>query len=224
MEVELSTGILADLHPTMSAGRGVVLVTDLEGRRPLFDRLAATISQSYRWNVIVVDPFARLEAEGDAEGPRDELVGKLVDNDVVADLVEAANRLEVEPVAVIGFSLGGMYAFKAAASVRFDRVVSFYGMPRLPGRWRGPEQWEPVSLLKHVDDRSNILTVVGTDDMFISAADVQDLIDMGVQVVRYRGARHGFVHDPGAPEHRPRDAADSWTHAVSHLAVGKSPD
>ncbi len=223
MEVELSTGILADLYPTMSAGRGVVLVTDLEGRRPLFDRLAATISQSYRWNVIVVDPFARLEAEGEDDGARDELVNRLTDNDVVADLVEAANRLEVEPVAVVGFSLGGMYALKAAASVRFDRIVSFYGMPRLPSRWRGPEQREPISLLEHVEDRSNILAVVGTDDMYISGADVQDLIDMGVQVVRYSGARHSFVHDPGAPEHRPRDAADSWTHVVKHLATQR-PD
>ncbi len=206
----------------MSAARGVVLVTDLGGRRPLFDRLAATISQSYRWNVIVVDPFARLEADGDLAGERDEMVDRLSDDDIVADLVEAADRLEVEPVAVIGFSLGGMYAFKAAASVRFDRVVSYYGMPRLPSRWRGPNQREPVGLLQHVDDRSNILTVVGTDDMFISGADVQDLIDMGVQVVRYRGARHDFVHDPAAPEHRPRDAADSWTHVVKHLAVRRS--
>lgn len=218
MEVELSTGILADLHPAMSAARGVVLITDLQGRRPLFDRLAATLSHSHRWNVIVVDPFARLEAEGEVLSDRDGSVGQLSDDDIVADLVEAANRLEVEPVAVIGFSLGGMYAYKAAASVRFDRVVSFYGMPRLPARWRGPAQWEPISLLKHVDDRANILAVVGTDDIYVSGADVQDLIEMGVQVQRYRGARHNFVHDPAAPEHRPRDAADAWKQAVAHLA------
>lgn len=217
MEVELSTGVLADLHPAMAASRGVVLITDIQGRRPLFDRLAATLSQNHRWNVIVVDPFARLEADGVSIEDRDDAVGQLQDDDIVTDLVEAANRLEAEPVAVMGFSLGGMYAYKAAASVRFDRVVSFYGMPRLPARWRGPGQWEPLSLLGHVEDCSNILALVGTDDIFVSRADVEDLVASGVQVQRYRGARHNFVHDPSAAEHRPRDAADAWKQAVAHV-------
>jgi carboxymethylenebutenolidase len=36
-------------------------------------------------------------------------------------------------------------------------------------------------------------------------------------VLRYEGAEHGFVHDPGRPTHRPDDAADAWDKALAFL-------
>ncbi len=218
MEIELSSGALADLHATIGARRGVVLAPDLAGRRRLFDDLASSLAVTQNWNVIVVDAIGSDDLRQGTIEERDQAVSGLDDDDVVADLVDAANRLEVDPVALIGFSLGGMYAYKAAASLRFDRIVSFYGMIRLPSSWRGPNQREPLDLLGHVEDRSSILAVVGTDDQFTPAADVDELISLGVKVARYPGARHDFVHDPDLPVHRPRDSADAWSQVFEHLA------
>ncbi len=217
VEIELVSGTPADLHPTIGAKRGVVIVPDLLGRRPLFDQLAASLSITHNWNTIVVDLYRDHTFETDSVDERHQAIAELDDDDVVADLVDAANRLEVEPVALIGFDLGGTYAYKAAASLRFDRLVSFYGMVRLPSQWRGPYQREPLELIPHVEDRTSILAVVGTEDLFVSSADVDELIDLKVKVARYPGAKHGFVHDSSAPEHRTKDAADAWSQVLEHL-------
>jgi dienelactone hydrolase len=219
VEIELSSGSPADLHPIIGAKRGVVLVPDLLGRRPLFDELAASLATNHQWHVIVVDPYREHEFETDSIDERSAVVQKLDDDEVVADLVDAADRLEVEPVAVMGFDLGGTYALKAAAALRFDRLVSFYGLVRLPARWRGPNQREPLDLLAHVEDPSTILAVVGTDDVYLPSADVDELVSRGVRVARFPGAKHGFVHDPSAPNHRPKDAAEAWSQVIEHLDV-----
>ena len=41
--------------------------------------------------------------------------------------------------------------------------------------------------------------------------------ELRAEVVRYEGAEHGFVHDPGRPAHRPDDAADAWRRAIAFL-------
>ena len=51
------------------------------------------------------------------------------------------------------------------------------------------------------------------------SADVEELIANGVRVSRFPGARHGFVHDAAAPEHRSKDAADAWSQVLDHLKV-----
>ena len=219
MEIELSSGTLADLHPTVGAKRGLVIAPDLMGRRPLFDDLASRLAVAQSWNVIVVEPFRGRTFTTDTTDERHAVVGELDDDDVVGDLVDAANRLEVEPVALVGFCMGGMYAFKAAASHRFDRLVSFYGMIRVPERWQGPGQREPLQLLQHTEDPDAILAIIGTEDHYTPPADVEELIASGVQVVQYEGAGHGFVHDPSRPNHRPAEAADAWARFHAHLAV-----
>lgn len=217
MEIELTSGTPADLHATVGAKRGVVIVPDLMGRRSLFDGMASSISTAQTWNVIVVEPFREMTFPPDAKDDRHAAVSKLADDDVVGDLVDAANRLEVEPVGMMGFCMGGMYAYKAAASHRFDRLVSFYGMIRLPERWRGPGQREPLQLIQHADDPADILAIVGTEDPYTPPDDVDQLVDTGVEVVRYEGAEHAFVHDPASPRHSPADAADAWARAYAHL-------
>ena len=42
---------------------------------------------------------------------------------------------------------------------------------------------------------------------------------LGVHVVRYEGADHGFVHDPSRPTHRPDDAADAWRRVIGFLSA-----
>lgn len=219
MEIELSSGTPADLYPTVGAKRGLVIAPDIMGRRRLFDDMAARLAAAQSWNVVVVEPFRGRTFTTDTTEERHAVVCELDDDDVVGDLVDAANRLEVEPVALTGFCLGGMYTLKAAASHRFDRLVSFYGMIRLPERWRGPGQREPLQLLEHADDPADILAIIGTEDRYTPPDDVQALLDTGVEVAQYEGAGHGFVHDPSRPGYLPSEASDAWSRFHAHLAV-----
>ncbi len=219
MEIELSSGTPADLHPTVGAKRGLVIAPDLMGRRKLYDDMAARLAVAQNWNVVVVEPFRDRTFTTDTTEERHAVVSELDDDDVVGDLVDAADRLEVEPVALIGFCMGGMYVYKASASLRFDRMVSFYGMIKLPEHWRGPGQREPLQLLRHTENSADVLAIVGTEDHYTPPDHVEELIDVGVQVVQYQGAEHGFVHDPTRPAHRPEDAADAWSRLHAHLAI-----
>lgn len=219
MEIELTSGTPADLHPMAGARRGLVIVPDLMGRRKLFDDMAARFASVQNWNVIVVEPFRGRTFETTTTDERHAVVGELDDDEIVGDLVDAANRLEVEPVALIGFCMGGMYTFKASASHRFDRLVSFYGMIRVPERWHGPGQREPLQLLRHAEDPANVLAIIGTEDPYTPPDDVRDLTELGVEVATYEGAAHGFVHDPSRPAHNAAYAADAWSKMYAHLAV-----
>ena len=217
MEIELSSGAPADLYATVGATRGVVIVPDILGRRQLFSEMAEKMAMTRAWNVIVVEPFRRRAFASLGRDDRNAAMPEISDDDVVGDMVEAANRLEVEPVGCIGFSMGGMYALKASASHRFDRIVSFYGMVRVPDDWKGSAQREPLSLLDHCEDRSSVMAFFGDEDEFIPAEDVDELEKTGVQVVRYFDTGHGFAHDSTRPEHRSVDAADAWSRAYAHL-------
>jgi carboxymethylenebutenolidase len=122
----------------------------------------------------------------------------------------------VSPVAVLGFCMGGMYTLKAAGLGRFDRAVSFYGMIRVPERWHGPDQHEPLDALRR-PGAATVLAIIGERDPWTPAADVAALEATGATIVRYPEAEHGFVHDPARPAHRPRDAADAWTRVTTFL-------
>jgi carboxymethylenebutenolidase len=215
MEVELSSGAVADLYPCVGASRGVVISTDLAGRRPLFDSLATRLALGHGWNVLVVDPFRNPPSQPNLDRPS--AVSGLVDEDVVDDLVVAANRLEVEPVGLLGFGLGGMYALKASASHRFDRIINVGGPVRVPSGWQGSGQREPLQLLEHSADPRQILVLAGQRDPAIAPDDLDTLEQRGVEVVRYADAESDFVLDPDLATHRPNDAADAWTRVTKHL-------
>ncbi len=133
-------------------------------------------------------------------------------------MVAAADATGCEEVGVIGFCMGGAITFKAAATGRFRRAVGFYGMIRLPETWRSPRLAEPIDALSS-PDRCPTMAVVGTVDPYTPEADVADAEAVGVHVVRYEGADHGFVHDPSRPAHRADDAADAWRRALEFLAT-----
>jgi dienelactone hydrolase len=44
-----------------------------------------------------------------------------------------------------------------------------------------------------------------------------ELEELGARVVRYAGAKHGFVHDPEAPVHQAGNAADAWNRVIDWL-------
>lgn len=193
--------------------RGVVIAPDIMGTRPLFDDMAARLAAEHGWVVRVVEPFPgqeHLSVEERLRTPLD------VDR-VVGDLVAAADDTGCDRVAVIGFCRGGLHAYQAAGTGRFDRAVSFYGMIRVPPEWN-PGRGEPLEVLA-TPKACPVLAVVGGRDNYTPPDDVEALrVLPNVEVVVYPEADHGFVHDPERPAHRPDDAADAWRRVAAFLA------
>lgn len=187
----------------------MVVIPDIGGLRPLFDDHVARLARDYGWAVIAPEPFPGRES---MELPdRLQAVKDLDDDTQLADILAAADALEIEPVGVLGFCMGGMFTLKAASTGRFDRAAAFYGMIRLPADWQGGPQRDAIDLLKAAPGSAEkVLAIIGTADHFTPPDDVADLEALGATVVRYEGAEHGFVHDPSRPTHRPDDAADAW--------------
>jgi carboxymethylenebutenolidase len=220
MRIELESETAAELVIPEQPVRGLVLAPDVMGLRPLFDDLCARLAAEHGWAVCAPEPFPGREDLPIDE--RLELVRTLRDDEQVGDLVAAAEVLRreagVEEVAVLGFCMGGMYALKAADSRAFDKVVSFYGMIRVPENFQGRGHREPLKAVTS-PEAVPVLAVVGGRDHFTPAQDVDDLEAAGAEVHRYPEGEHGFVHDPSRPTHRAADAADAWRHVVAFLAV-----
>lgn len=193
---------------------GLVIAPDIGGLRPLFDDLCERLADENGWVVCAPEPFPGREDMTLEE--RMAAVAGLVDGTQVGALVEAADATGADRVGLVGFCMGGMYALKAAGTGRFSACVAFYGMIRVPEDWRSDGQGEPLDAVT-TPGASPVLAIVGTNDPYTPAGDVDDLEATGAQVVRYEGAEHGFVHDPSRPAHRPDDAADAWRRAINFL-------
>jgi carboxymethylenebutenolidase len=220
MRIQLPSGTAAEVARPAGGDpvRGVVLLPDIMGLRPLFDELAAKLANEHRWVVIEPEPFPGRESM-----PLEERIAAMssFDHDRhVADVIEAADALGVEPVAITGFCMGGMGALRAASTGRFDRAAAFYGMIRLPHAWKADGQGDAIDeLLAEPGSAERVLAIVGTADLYTPPADVDALAAAGATIVRYDGAEHGFVHDPSRPAHRADDAADAWQHVVSWFSA-----
>jgi carboxymethylenebutenolidase len=219
MRITLPSGTPAEIaRPDgREATRGLVVVPDVAGLRPLFDDLVARLAEEQTWTVCAFELWPGRESLSLPD--RLAAGGSLDDARILGDATAAADATECDPVAVIGFCMGGMYTLKASASDRFDRAVAFYGMARVPEQWRSPTQGEPLDAVAS-PKRCPTLAIVGTADPWVPPADVDALEAAGVEVVRYEGADHGFVHDPTRPAHRPDDAADAWRRVLAFLGPG----
>ena len=65
-----------------------------------------------------------------------------------------------------------MYCHKAARSDRFERIVSFYGMIKVPEAWKGPGHGEPLDHLSAADP-DRVLAIIGGQDSYTPPADVE---------------------------------------------------
>lgn len=218
MRVTLATGTSAELAgpepvPGELPARGLVLLPDIGGLRPLMDDHVRTLSEATGWPVCAPEPWPGREHLDITE--RLGAVGTLDDADVLADAAAAADATRAAEVAVLGFCMGGMYALKASASGRFSRAVAFYGMIRVPDQWASPTQAQPLELM--AAGHCPVLAIIGSDDVWTPPEDVAALEAVGAEVVVYPGAQHGFVHDPTRDVHRPADAADAWRRVLDFL-------
>jgi carboxymethylenebutenolidase len=202
---------------------GLVLHPDIMGLRPLYDDLCRRLA-THGFAVCAPEPFARAPVELLAEATARMGYIKDLDDDLqLADLEVAADYLvvhdDVTEVVVMGFCMGGMQVLKAAATGRFDRAVSFYGMIRTPADWRGPKLREPLDTAADV---CPTLAIFGGIDSYTPEADIDALRSAWTnrrdcEIVVYPDADHGFVHVPERPTHRAADAADAWRRTLAFL-------
>jgi carboxymethylenebutenolidase len=220
MHIELPSGTAAFAVTPEGADRGLVIVPDIWGLRPLFEQMCRDLSARTGWSVVCIEPFRGQELPGpsapDALAVRGDALRARHDDELLGDAVAAAEATGCDGVGLIGFCMGGMYALKASATARFDRIAAFYGMIRVPEGWAGPGQGQPLDALADRED-CEVMAIIGTADGYTPADDVEALEAAGVRVVRYEGADHGFVHDPARPAHRPDDAADAWDRVLGFL-------
>ena len=197
---------------------GLVLFPDIMGLRPLFDDHVRPAGRRARLGGVRARavPRAGGPRRPGPDGRRADAVGR-----------PAAGRRRSPPPTppaasgsvATGFCMGGMLAFKAAASGRFARAAGFYGMIRLPERMGGRRPGRArrgAGLARALPDdghRRHRSTPTRRP------ADVAAAEALGVEVVRYEGADHGFVHDPSRPTHRADDAADAWRRVVAFLSA-----
>lgn len=194
--------------------QGLVLIPDIMGLRRLFDDHAQRLADEQGWAVAAVEPWPGREQLPVEE--RLTLVGTIDDHAFLGDLVAAADLLEVEPVGITGFCMGGMFTLKAAGTGRFHRAVAFYGMLKVPEHWTGEDAIEPLDAVR-APGACPAMAIVGSEDHWTPPADVEAAEAAGITVVRYEGADHGFVHDDTRPAHRPEDAKDAWQRAIEFL-------
>ncbi|MEQ8842999.1 MAG: dienelactone hydrolase family protein [Acidimicrobiales bacterium] len=206
MRITLPSGNLAETAGS-STERGLVVVPDIMGLRPLFDDLVERLATEWDCTVVAPDLYAG-QTDLDLQG-RFAAASGLRDDDVLGDMVAAADATGAASVGAIGFCMGGMYVNKAVSTGRFDRLASFYGMIHVPDGWVADGQGEPLDHLGQGDPRT-LLAVIGTDDPYTRPDEVAALAATGASIAAYEGADHGFVHDPDRPAHRAADAADAW--------------
>jgi dienelactone hydrolase len=217
MRITLPSGTEASLAvPDGEVEMGLVVASDLWGLRPLFDEMVDRLAREWSMAVCAVEPFPGLDLPMEAE-PRMTAVAARHDDDHLRDLIEGAGATGAERVGLIGFCMGGMYVLKAARADRFSKLVSFYGMIRVPADWRSEGQGEPLDYLASARHPNRVLALIGEQDSYTPPEDVEALAATGVTVVLYPDAEHGFAHDPARPAHRPDDAADAFARAREWL-------
>lgn len=96
-------------------------------------------------------------------------------SDILAAGKILRNHHGCENVSLIGFCIGGMYAFKTAGVGGFQLSFSCYGMITMPSDWRGPGQKNALDYL-NLDSSSKVLAIVGRKDHgFAKPDDVENL-------------------------------------------------
>lgn len=213
MRETLPSGTPMEVVVPDAAVRALVLAPDIMGLRPLFDEHVARLAKEQNWAVAAVEPYP-----GREDLPLDQrLSGGFDPHRMLADLVAAADKLAHDRTAVLGFCQGGMTAFRAAGTLRFDKSVSFYGMVRPPQQWSVPGA-DPLDMMAK-PGACPVLAIVAGLDRWAPADDVAALRALpNVEVAFYPEADHGFVHDASRETHRADDAADAWSKVYAFLA------
>ncbi len=221
---ELTEGFLAE--PGDGPQPGVVVIPDVWGlgdhTRDIAQRLARE-----GFAALALDIY-RKTGRPSLEGPAGAMawIRALSDPLVLETVQEGIDALAARAgrkVGLIGFCMGGQYAWLAACACRgLSAVAPFYGMVRYePGL--DPSR-KPRAPLDAVADLScPALGLYGREDAIIPNADVDALEARLAQqrqpfeIVRYAGAGHAFLNDTRPAMYRPEAAADAWRRLLTFL-------
>lgn len=224
---ELPEGFLA--APEGGAQPGVVVIPDVWGladhTRDIAQRLAREGFAALALDVYrktgrpqLADPAA---AMGWIRGLSDPLVVETVQEGI--DALARHEAVAGHGVGVIGFCMGGQYAWLAACACRgVSAVAPCYGMLRYePGLDPAKKPRAPLDAVAEL--RCPALGLYGREDAIIPNADVDELERrlaaqrQPFEIVRYEGAGHAFLNDTRPAMYRPAAAADAWRRLVAFL-------
>lgn len=206
----------------------VVLVSSVHGLNPyvlgVSERLAATGCA-----VFALDIYSRGDGPGELRDPAQirAAVAALPDRRVAADVAAAGRHLGTLTgvtqgrVAVMGFCVGGLYAYLAGCEDDcFVAVVDFYGMIR----YERVTEEKPVSPIERVADlRVPLLAHYGDRDPWCPTDDVRAFGDRLAEegkvyeLYQYPGAGHAFHESHRPVVYRPVAAATAWQRSLTFL-------
>jgi len=222
----LPEGFLAE--PGAGPHPGVVVIPDVWGlsdhTRDIAQRLAregfaALALDVYRktGHPSLSDPAAALA-----------WIRELSDPLVLETVQEGIEALARQPavagkIGLIGFCMGGQYAWLAACACRgLSAVAPFYGMLRYePGLDPARKPRAPLDAVAALSCPA--LGLYGREDAIIPNTDVDELEQRLAQqrqpfeIVRYAGAGHAFLNDTRPALYRPAAADDAWRRLLLFL-------
>jgi carboxymethylenebutenolidase len=224
---ELREGFLAE--PGGGPQPGVVVIPDVWGlsdhTRDIAQRLAREGFAALALDVYRKTGRPSLADPAQAMAWIRELSDPLV-LETVQEGIDALARHEAvagRRVGLIGFCMGGQYAWLAACACRgLAAVAPFYGMVRYEAGLDA--QKKPRAPLDAVATLScPALGLYGREDAIIPEADVDELEQrlarqrQPFEIVRYAGAGHAFLNDTRPALYRPAAATDAWRRLLTFL-------
>jgi carboxymethylenebutenolidase len=146
-----------------------------------------------------------------------ELMGALKDDEIIADVASAIDRLEKDAavrrgrIGITGFCMGGRVTYLAACALpdRIAAAVPFYG--------------GGIPIDRTPTLRAPVLAFFGDADPFIPLDQVEKLraeaarLGKKVEIVVYPGAPHGFFCNE-RDSYRPDAARDAWERTKAFFA------
>jgi carboxymethylenebutenolidase len=214
------TPVSAALAQAPQVGSGVVILPDVRGLCPFYERLAERFAQAGH-DAVVLDYFARtagLAPRGedfDFQSHLSATTLEQVQADISAAVAVLRRRIGARPAVAVGFCFGGTHAFLAGATrgLDLDAVVGFYGKLS-PGRLPRPaERASSIGV--------PLLGLFGGDDPSILAEEIREfdtaLGRAGVrhQLITYLNAPHSFF-DCSFAEHE-EACTDAWRQVLQFL-------
>ena len=228
MEIKLDTGTTGELFEKAS-NRGLVIIPDIMGIRPLFIEMAEDLSNKWDASVCVFDVFQGHEfpvVQYDEDlANHVAVVPKLKDSRLYQDTQAAAELIKsstsASSIGLIGFCMGAMYTLKAMGYNAenhglLNKGVAFYPQIEIPDVWKSEELAEPLEVISN-ESAPNTMAILGDIDPYTPPDLVEKLKATGVRCEIFQGCDHGFVHDPNRPVHKPAEAAQAWDKAVDFL-------
>jgi carboxymethylenebutenolidase len=223
----LREGYLAE--PDAAPQPGVVVIPDVWGlsdhTRDIADRLARE-----GFAALALDVYRKIGKPSLAD-PAEAMkwIRELSDPLVLETVQEGIDALARHPavagrrVGLIGFCMGGQYAWLGASACRgLSAVAPFYGMLRYePGLDPVKKPRAPLDAVAHLTCPA--LGLYGREDAIIPNADVDELEarlarqGQPFEIVRYAGAGHAFLNDTRPAMYRPEAAADAWRRLLAFL-------